>query len=99
MPGIKAAQVFQSCHVVLVTPSYFGDGGSPLARGQTVLSPGNVRACGQALEVPFPRSDDGLVKIIQIKYDFTLRRAVEAKVAQVRITGEDHVVSHGGCRA
>ena len=67
IPDLQQSHAFQSGHIESVTLDRALHGSGPLAPIQAIFAPGYVYACHQALEIPFPRTDGHLVKIIQVE--------------------------------
>lgn len=50
-----------------------------------MVAPGDLKAGGQALDVPFPRPARGLIEVVYIEEQMTLGRPENTKVGQVRV--------------
>ena len=60
-------------------------GRGPFPAIQAILPAGHIHAGGQPLQVPLPGTEGGLVKIVKVEDHVMLRRAIHAKVVDVRI--------------
>ena len=58
------------------------------ALGHSAFASGEDQAGGEAFEIPFPRTGDGLVEIIYVHDDVTVRRPVQAEVRRMRVTAQ-----------
>ncbi len=59
--------------------------------GIAVLSTRDLNARSQPLDVPLPRPRGGLVEVVQIEDEMTLRRAEYAEIRHVGIAAELHL--------
>src|SRR5713101_6527478 len=55
---------------------------------ESIATSGYVKAGRQALHVPFPRSGQCLVKVVDVEEQLPLRTGVDAEVAQVSVAAE-----------
>src|SRR5215211_8829299 len=52
---------------------------------ESILPTRHDHACGEALQVPFPRSRQGLVEVVYVEQQCPLRRAIQPEVQEVSI--------------
>ena len=64
---------------------------APRLAAKTVGAAGDIDAGGQTFEVPFPRANCHLVKIIEVDHHTALRRAKQAEIVDVRVAGDHHI--------
>ena len=56
-----------------------------------VVARGNEDADGQALDVPLPRTGQGLVEVVDVEDEAALGRCVEAEVREVGVAATLHI--------
>ena len=66
------------------------------AFAETVVSTGENKAGGQALHVPFPRSGERFIQIVDVENDPSLRCGERAEVEKVTIAASLHAQPGGG---
>ena len=70
----------------------------PHLLGDAVLAAGDLEAGGQSLDVPLPRAGRGLVEVVDIEEEVTLRRTEDPEIRHVGIAAELHIEPGGRCR-
>src|SRR5205085_1576930 len=72
IPDIKDSHVLQAVHVHGVSGDATTDGSIAFAAVEAVFAGGDVDTGCEALEIPFPRCDESLIEVIQVKDNVAL---------------------------
>src|SRR4051812_6987493 len=85
VPDVEHPHRLQTIEVKSIAFYTAHDRGAAFRPVKSVLTSGHINTRRQALEIPFPRSDGGFVKIIQIENDVALRGAVQTEIIEVGV--------------
>src|SRR6516164_5657271 len=109
VPDIQHTHALQTVDIGSIAFDTTLDCGITPATIQAVGASRHIYAGHEALQVPFPRTDDSLIKIVKIKNNLTQRSAVHAEVVQMSVAVDDHgnaadrrrreIGRHDACRA
>jgi len=66
------------------------DDRAPIRGGEPKIATGDLKAGGQAFDVPLPRTGKGLIEVVDVEDHLALRGGEQAEVGQVRIPAQLH---------
>src|SRR6516164_1535799 len=90
VPDIQHTHALQTIDIGSITFDTTLDCGITLATIQAVGASRYIYASHEAFQVPFPGTDDGLIKIVEIKNNLAQRSAVHTEVIQMSVAVDNH---------
>src|SRR5580693_9022873 len=90
VPDVQATHPGGPAHPAPVFPDPGHDHGAAVVRGEAAVTPHDLEARRQALHVPFPRSREGLVEIVDVEQHPPLGRAEQAEIRQMGVPAQLH---------
>ena len=85
VPDVEVAHLGESQHGFAIPPHALAHGGLSLLLGEPVVASADLDARRQALDVPLPRSDGGLVEVVDVEDGAALGAEEEPEVGYVRV--------------
>ena len=96
VPGREIAQSGESVHRFAVRGDR-AEGGRPALRGsELVCACCDDEAGGQALDIPFERTGQRLIEVVDIEHEGSFRRPIHTEIGQVGVTAQLH--GQAACR-
>jgi hypothetical protein len=90
VPDVQRGPFREGVHRLPVGPRGGLDRGPPLPRGEAAVPGGDLDAGQEPLDIPLPRSAQGLVEVIDVEDQAPFGGSEEPEVRQVRVPAELH---------
>ena len=85
IPDVEVSHLGELPHRLAVVAHGAEHGGTGLRRGEVAVSPGDLKAGGEALDVPLPWPREGLVEVVDVHDQAAIGRGEDAEVREVGI--------------
>ncbi len=85
VPDIEVPHRRESPHCLAVFADRGENGGPSLLGGEFAIAPGDLKACGEALQIPLPWPRKGLIEVIDVQYQAPIGGGEDAEVGEVGI--------------
>jgi hypothetical protein len=88
VPDVEVAHPGELPHCLAVRADGGEDRGAGVLWLQATVATGDAKACGKALDVPFPRSGERLVEVVQVPHQTAVGGGEDAEIGEMGIAAE-----------
>ena len=88
IPDLERAHWRQPAHLAPVLAGRLGDHGAPLGLTEAKVASADREAGGESLDVPFERARMGLVEVVDVEDQSSVRRGEDAEIGQMRVPAQ-----------